>query len=74
MISNIATGAVFLKLGQLFPQVQPFGGGGGGATASSLISSNHKLWNFHRYWLIKYNYSTHIIVLKVMKKSAYIHK
>ena len=54
---------VFLKLGQLFPGVQLFvvvvvvvwgGRGGGGQQASSLNSSKHKLWNFHRYWLVGY--------------------
>ena len=48
---------MFLKLGMNFPQVQLLGeggggGGGGGGQASSLISSKHKLWNFHRYWLV----------------------
>ena len=31
--------------------VEAIGGGGGGEQASSL-SSKHKLWNFHRFWLV----------------------
>ena len=30
------------------------GGGGGGGQQASSLNSKHKLWNFHRFWLVFY--------------------
>ena len=32
------------------------GGGGGGGQQASSLSSKHKLWNFHRFWLVLINF------------------
>ena len=34
------------------PSVCWGGGGGGGGQQAFCLSSKHKLWNFHRYWLV----------------------
>ena len=43
---------VFVALGLPFPQVHLSvgggGGGGGGGQQASSLSSEHKLWNFHK--------------------------
>ena len=40
----------FVALGLPFPHVHLFEGGGGQQASS--LSSKHKLWNFHRFWLV----------------------
>ena len=46
----------FVALGLPFPQVHLSVGGGGGGEGggqqASSLSSKHKLWNFHRFWLV----------------------
>ena len=49
---------VFIVFVAPFPQVHLSVGGGGGARGqqASSLSTKHKLWNFHRYSLVVYNY------------------
>ena len=58
---------MFVALGLPFPWVHLSvgGGGGGGGQQAYSLSSKLKLWNFHGFWLVPYNYCLSLLLLSV---------